>query len=356
MEDPGGAEEFEHGGWTLRFDRGDEGNQFKVEEVKAAEAQLLGRVTYESFAAAWPTRDDPVEFAARMNTMPKYVVSTTLRDEDATWNNSTVIRGDVAHQVAALRQHALGDLLVAGSATLVQTLLEHGLVDELRLMVFPIVLGSGRRLFGAIPGPHTLPGRTLYELMPDEPEPVGLLALMLLISARQPARSDDQGALIPLGEQDRTRWDRARIAEGQALVRFCLRRNAPGPYQVQAAINAVHSDARHSVDTDWRQVFALYDQLLVLDPSPVVALNRAVAVAECEGPAAGLTVVDGLPLETYYLFHAVRADLLSRAGRVPEALVAYDAALERTDNDAERTFLTQAQERARAKAMDRPGQ
>ena len=148
MEDPGGAEGVRAGGWTFRFNRGDEGDRFKLEELKGSEAQLLGRVTYQAFAKAWPTMEDPVGFADSMNAMPKYVVSTTMRDEDATWNNSTVIRGDVVSEVAALKERVRGDILVAGSATLVQTLLEHRLVDELRLMVFPIVLGTGKRLFG----------------------------------------------------------------------------------------------------------------------------------------------------------------------------------------------------------------
>jgi RNA polymerase sigma-70 factor (ECF subfamily) len=184
--------------------------------------------------------------------------------------------------------------------------------------------------------------RTLHQLMPDEPEVIGLLALLLLVSARRPARTGADGALVPLHEQDRTQWDRDRISEGQQLVRFCLRRNTPGPYQIQAAINAVHSDAVRATETDWRQILALYDQLLVFDPSPVVALNRAVALAEVEGPAAGLAGVDALPLDSYYLFHAVRADLLRRLDRRSEAAAAYDAALARTENEAERSFLARA--------------
>jgi dihydrofolate reductase len=156
MEDPGGAEGFKHAGWTFRFNRGAEGDQFKLEELQNAEAQLLGRVTYEAFAQAWPTMKDPVGFADKMNSMPKYVVSTTLRDEDATWENSTVIRGDVVPELAALKGRLRGDLLVAGSATLVQALVEHGLVDEIRLMIFPIVLGSGKRLFGEVSEPPTM--------------------------------------------------------------------------------------------------------------------------------------------------------------------------------------------------------
>jgi dihydrofolate reductase len=156
MQDPGGSEDYEHAGWTFRFDRGAEGDQFKLEELKDSEAQLLGRVTYQAFATAWPTIEDPVGFAHRMNSMPKYVVSNTLRDEDATWENSTVIRGDVVSEIAAVKERLQGNLLVAGSAALVQTLLEHGLVDELRLMIFPIVLGAGKRLFGDVSEPPTL--------------------------------------------------------------------------------------------------------------------------------------------------------------------------------------------------------
>ncbi|MGC1215198.1 MAG: RNA polymerase sigma factor [Micromonospora sp.] len=182
-------------------------------------------------------------------------------------------------------------------------------------------------------------GRLLAELMPDEPEVLGLLALMLLTEARRPGRTARDGSLVPLAEQDRTRWDPELIGEGQALVRRCLRRDRPGPYQIQAAINAVHSDARAPRDTDWGQIVALYDQLMAVSPSPVVALNRAVAVAEVAGPAAALALVDGLDLDNYHVFHAVRADLLRRLGRVEEAGRAYDAAIARTDNSAGRAFL-----------------
>jgi dihydrofolate reductase len=144
MEDPGGAESFRHGGWTFEINRGDEGDKFKLDEALSAEALLLGRVTYEGFAAAWPSREG--EFADKFNTMPKYVVSSTL--EEPEWNNSTVLEGDVAEEVAKLKQAHDGDVVVHGSAQLVQALVEHDLVDELRLMVFPVVLGSGKRLFG----------------------------------------------------------------------------------------------------------------------------------------------------------------------------------------------------------------
>jgi dihydrofolate reductase len=152
MEAPGGGEDFRHGGWTFEIDRGDEGNKFKLDETLASEALLLGRVTYEGFARAWPSREG--EFADKFNSMPKYVVSSTLEEPD--WSNTTVLRGDVAGEVAKLRQEQAGDIVVHGSAQLVQTLLEHGLVDELRLMVFPVVLGSGKRLFGETDDKKTL--------------------------------------------------------------------------------------------------------------------------------------------------------------------------------------------------------
>ncbi|MFF7640310.1 sigma-70 family RNA polymerase sigma factor [Streptomyces canus] len=178
-------------------------------------------------------------------------------------------------------------------------------------------------------------GRLLTELMPDEPEATGLLALMLLIESRRAARTGDRGELVPLSEQDPARWDRALIDEGQSLVRRCLRRNRPGPYQIQAAIQAVHSDA----PTDWGQVRRLYDQLMAVAPSPVVALNRAVAVAETDGPARALALVDALDLDGYHVLHAVRADLLRRLGRDTEAADAYAKAAELTQNPAERTYL-----------------
>lgn len=190
-------------------------------------------------------------------------------------------------------------------------------------------------------------GRLLAELMPDEAEVLGLLALMLLVESRRAARMSPEGELVLLAEQDRSRWDRRLIAEGQVLVRQCLRRNQPGPYQIQAAINAVHSDAPTATDTDWRQIVALYDQLLMFTPSPVVALNRAVAVGEVDGPLASLSLVDGLDLDGYYLFHAIRADLLRRLGRTAEAALAYDAALARTANAAERAFLERRRESLR---------
>jgi dihydrofolate reductase len=146
MEDPGGAEDFKHGGWTFEFDSGDEGNQFKLDETLEAGALLLGRVTYEGFAAAWPSMEDPVGFADKMNSMPKYVVSSTL--ENPEWNNSTVLEGDLGEAVGKLKQEIDGVILVGGSAQLAQSLIELDLVDELRLMVFPVVLGSGKRLFG----------------------------------------------------------------------------------------------------------------------------------------------------------------------------------------------------------------
>jgi RNA polymerase sigma-70 factor, ECF subfamily len=185
-------------------------------------------------------------------------------------------------------------------------------------------------------------GRALLELVPDEPEVMGLLALMLLAESRRAARTTADGELVPLAEQDRTRWSRALIVEGQALVQRCLARGEPGPYQIQAAIQAVHGDAATAAATDWRQIVQLYDHLLAIAPSPVAALNRAVAVAELDGPAAALAVVDALALDGYHLFHAIRADLLRRLGRRDEAARAYAAAIARTDNARERAFLERA--------------
>jgi RNA polymerase sigma-70 factor (ECF subfamily) len=182
-------------------------------------------------------------------------------------------------------------------------------------------------------------GRLLAELMPTEPEVLGLLALMLLTAARRPARTTPEGALVLLGEQDRGLWDRGMIDAGHALVRTCLQLNLPGPYQLQAAINAVHTDATSAQLTDWWQILQLYDQLLVLAPTPVVALNRAVALAEVAGPEAALVVVDELNLNTYSVFHAIRAALLRRVDRGPEAVLAYQAAIVLTENAAEREFL-----------------
>jgi RNA polymerase sigma-70 factor (ECF subfamily) len=213
-------------------------------------------------------------------------------------------------------------------------------------------------------------GRLLARLMPDEPEVTGLLALMLLTESRRGARTAPDGGLVLLADQDRSRWDRGLIAEGQALVRQCLRRGQPGPYQIQAAINAVHADTAHADTgpgdtgcrdtgpggagaTDWGQILQLYDQLLAVAPSPVVALHRAVAVAEVDGPATALALVDelgasagqgsGPSLAGYHLFHAIRADLLRRLGRTGEAAAAYDAALARTANATERDFLRRQQ-------------
>jgi RNA polymerase sigma-70 factor, ECF subfamily len=182
-------------------------------------------------------------------------------------------------------------------------------------------------------------GRLLTELMPDEGEVLGLLALMLLVESRRGARTSPDGGLVLLAEQDRALWDRGLIAEGQAIVRQCLRRNQPGPYQIQAAIQAVHSDAPTSAATDWVQILQLYDRLMTLAPNPVVALNRAVAVGEVDGPDAALTIVDALDLGSYHLFHAIRADLLRRLDRNAEATLAYDAAIAGTANTAERDFL-----------------
>lgn len=183
--------------------------------------------------------------------------------------------------------------------------------------------------------------RLLAGLLPGEPETAGLLALLLLVDARRPARVDASGAMATLPEQDRTLWDGALIAEGHAIVRRCLVEGRPGPYQLQAAIQAVHDEAARAEDTDWRQIVTLYDQLLGVQPSPVVAVNRAVAVAEASGADAGLTAIEPLrePLRGFYLVHGVRAGLLVRAGRDGEAAEEYDQALRLCANAGEREFL-----------------
>lgn len=190
--------------------------------------------------------------------------------------------------------------------------------------------------------------RLLAELMPDEPEVLGLLALLLLTESRRPARVGADGALVLLPDQDRSLWDRRLIAEGQRLVRVCLRRSAPGPYQLQAAIAAVHSED----PTDWRQVLALYDQLLALVPTPVVALNRAVALAEVAGPRTALLAVDELDLPSYLPYHLARAELLTRTGRPDDAQEAYDRALGLTTNAVQRDHVA----RRRAMAVPAAGQ
>jgi RNA polymerase sigma-70 factor (ECF subfamily) len=181
--------------------------------------------------------------------------------------------------------------------------------------------------------------RILNELMPNEPEVMGLLALLLLTQARRPARTADDGSMILLAEQDRTLWDQELIAEGHALVRACLRRNHPGSYQIQAAIAAVHADAATADDTDWDQIVRLYNQLLVFQPSPIVELNRAIAVAELDGPLAGLEIVNQLDLDRYHLFHATRGKLLENLHRYREAIEAYRRALPLTSNEAEKVHL-----------------
>ena len=181
--------------------------------------------------------------------------------------------------------------------------------------------------------------RLLASLMAEEPEVAGLLALLLLTESRRRTRIAADGSLVLLRDQDRTRWDGAMIAEGHAIVRACLRRNQPGPYQLQAAINAVHTDADSAAETDWSQIVALYDQLLTFTPTPVVVLNRAIAVGELAGPAAALALIDGLDLASYHRFHATRADLLRRLHRHDEAMDAYETAASLAPTDVERSFL-----------------
>lgn len=181
--------------------------------------------------------------------------------------------------------------------------------------------------------------RLLHRLVPDEPEVTGLLALLLLTESRIDSRFDENGELVPLKEQDRGGWNRDLIAEGHQLVRTCLHVNRPGRYQLLAAVNAVHTDAPDAEATDWSQIAALYDQLYALEPTPVVALNRAAALSEVDGPAVALAQIDALPLEGYHAWHAARADLLRRLGRSTEARSAYDAAIAATQNPGERAFL-----------------
>ena len=181
--------------------------------------------------------------------------------------------------------------------------------------------------------------RLLVALMPDEAEAHGLLALLLLTEARTPARAAADGSLVRLGDQDRTLWTRSYIDEGHGIVRACLRRNMPGPYQIQAAIAAVHADAPIAADTDWSQIVQLYDQLLQRTPTPIVALNRAIAIAELDGPAPALAILDALDLDGYHLYHAARADLLERLGNAGEAAAAYDRALSLTTNGVEQAHL-----------------
>jgi len=220
---------------------------------------------------------------------------------------------------------------------------EHELPERLRPVLAVVYLVYNAGLTSpAEPGlcPEAIRlARILATLMPDEPEVAGLLALLLLTESRRPSRTRPDGSLVLLGEQDRRRWDRALIKEGQAIVRRCLRRNQPGAYQIQAAINAVHADAATVEQTDWSQIVALYDQLIAIAPTPVVALNRAIAIAEVQGPAAALALVDELDLDNYHPFHATRADLLRRLGRDSEAATAYDRAAALAPTDAERAFL-----------------
>jgi RNA polymerase sigma-70 factor (ECF subfamily) len=220
---------------------------------------------------------------------------------------------------------------------------EHELPDRLRpvLAVVYLVYTAGLNNptdSGLCPEAIRL-ARILTTLMPDEPEVAGLLALLLLTESRRESRTGPDGALVLLAEQDRGQWDRALIDEGQAIVRSCLRRNQPGTYQLQAAINAVHADAMTAEQTEWTQIVALYDQLLAVAPTPVVALNRAIAIGEVHGPSAALALVDELDLDRYHLFHATRADLLQRLGRTTEAAAAYGRAADLAPTDTERDFL-----------------
>jgi RNA polymerase sigma-70 factor (ECF subfamily) len=228
---------------------------------------------------------------------------------------------------------------------------EHELPDRLRpvLAVVYLVYNAGLSTPSAsdLCSEAIRLARILATLMPDEPEVAGLLALLLLTESRRASRTRPDGSLVLLGEQDRSQWDRALIEEGQTIVRRCLRRNQPGAYQIQAAINAVHADAATVGQTDWSQIVALYDQLLAVAPTPVVALNRAIAIGEVQGAAAALALVDELDLDNYHPYHATRADLLRRLGRNNEAAAAYERAAAIAPTDAERDFLRRGGRAAR---------
>jgi RNA polymerase sigma-70 factor (ECF subfamily) len=227
---------------------------------------------------------------------------------------------------------------VPGAADLTERL---GGVLTVLFLVFNegyLATGDGDPVRADLTGEAIRLARILRRMLPEEPEVAGLLALMVLTEARREARVRN-GELVPLGEQDRAGWDRALVAEGHDLVRECLAINRPGRYQILAAINAVHTDAPTESDTDWSQVVTLYDQLTLIDPSPIVALNRAVALAELDGPTTALALVDRLQLTGYNAWHAARADLLRRLGRSAEAKKAYDAAITGTQNVAEGAYL-----------------
>jgi RNA polymerase sigma-70 factor, ECF subfamily len=234
--------------------------------------------------------------------------------------------------------------------------LDHELPDRLRpvLAVVYLIFNEGHVATSGdvlmrddLRGEGIRLARLLVELMPDEGEVHGLLALLLLSEARGPARAAADGSLVRLADQDRSLWDRSLIDEGHQLVRACLRRNMPGPYQIQAAIAAVHADAPNAASTDWSQIVQLYDLLLVHTPTPVVALNRAIAVAELDGAAPALAILDDLDLDNFHLYHAARADLLQRLQRDDEAVAAYDRALDLATNAIERDHL----ERRRAELV-----
>ena len=219
---------------------------------------------------------------------------------------------------------------------------DHELPDRLRPVLAVVYLVYNAGLTQLEPGlcsEAVRLARILATLMPDEPEVAGLLALLLLTESRRASRTRPDGSLVLLGEQDRRQWDRGLIEEGHGIVRRCLRRNRPGAYQLQAAINAVHADAATLEQTDWPQIVALYGQLLAVSPTPVVALNRAIAIGEVQGATVALALVDELDLDTYQPFHAARADLLHRLGRQSEAAAAYERAADMAPTEAERNFL-----------------